>query len=66
MEIQYSEGMPCINIDREKRRMYFDTSGDYSELFADFYESYMMAMDPDDEAAQQRLVDYGRTMAEVE
>lgn len=48
MEIQYSEGMPCINIDREKGRMYFDTSGDYSELFADFYESYMMAMDPDD------------------
>lgn len=48
MEIQYSEGMPCINIDREKRRMYFDTSGDYSERFADFYESYMMAMDPDD------------------
>jgi hypothetical protein len=48
MEIQYSEGMPCIHIDREKRRMYFDTSGDYSERFAEFYESYMMAMDPDD------------------
>ena len=31
MEIQYSEGLPCINIDREKSRMYFDTSGDYSE-----------------------------------
>jgi len=47
MEIQYSEGLPCIVIDREKRRMYFDTSGDYSEAFAEFYESYMMAMDPD-------------------
>lgn len=48
MEIQYSEGMPCIEIDREKARMYFDTSVDYSEAFAEFYEAYMMAMDPDD------------------
>ena len=48
MEIQYSEGMPCVNIDREKGRMYFDTSGDYSEDFAEFYEVYMMAMDPDE------------------
>jgi len=47
MEIQYSEGMPCIVIDREKGRMYFDTSGDYSEVFAQFYEAYMMAMDPE-------------------
>jgi len=48
MEIQYSEGLPSIVIDREKRRMYFDTSVDYSEPFAEFYEAYMMAMDPDD------------------
>ncbi len=48
MEIQYSEGMPCVVIDREKNRMYFDTTGDYSEAFAGFYEAYMMAMDPDD------------------
>ena len=48
MEIQYSEGMPCIKIDREKGRMYFDTSGDYSEAFAEFYEAYMAAMDPDE------------------
>jgi hypothetical protein len=47
MEIQYSEGMPCIVIDREKGRMYFETSGDYSEAFAQFYEAYMMAMDPE-------------------
>lgn len=46
MEIQYSEGMPCIVIDREKGRMYFDTYGDYSEAFAEFYENYMAAMDP--------------------
>jgi hypothetical protein len=49
MEVQFSEAMPCRVIDREKNRMYFDTSGDYSEAFAEFYEAYMLAMDPDDE-----------------
>jgi hypothetical protein len=48
MEIQYSESMPCRVIDRQKNRMYFDTSGDYSEAFAGFYETYMAAMDPDE------------------
>lgn len=43
MEIQYSEGMPRIVIDEEKSRMYFDTTGDYSEELAQFYESYMAA-----------------------
>jgi methionine synthase II (cobalamin-independent) len=47
MEIQYSEGMPCGIIDEERGRMFFDTSTDYSELFAAFYETYMTAMDPD-------------------
>jgi len=47
MEIQYSEGMPCAVLDEVKNRMYFDTSKDYSELFAAFYETYMAAMDPD-------------------
>jgi hypothetical protein len=45
MEIQYSEGMPRMIIDREKGQMYFDTAGDYSEDFAAFYEAYMAAMD---------------------
>ena len=48
MEIQYSEGMPRIIIDRVKERMYFDTSGDYSEDLVEFYEIYMAAMDPDE------------------
>ena len=48
MEIQYSEGMPRIVIDREKGRMYFDTTGDYSDDLAGFYEIYMAAMDPDE------------------
>ena len=48
MEVQFSEGIPCRVIDRVKGRMYFDTSGDYSEAFAEFYEAYMAAMDPDE------------------
>jgi hypothetical protein len=48
MEIQYSEGMPCVVIDEEKHRMYIDTAQDYSEAFAEFYENYMTAMDPDE------------------
>jgi hypothetical protein len=47
MEIQYSEGVPRAVIEYDKHRMYIDTSGDYSEAFADFYEKYISAMDPD-------------------
>lgn len=48
MEIQYAEGMPEIVIDREKARMYFDTSADYSESFANFYEAYMESSETTD------------------
>ncbi|MCL1812184.1 MAG: hypothetical protein FWG29_01540 [Treponema sp.] len=48
MEIQYSENIPCAVVDAEKKRMYFQTDGDYSEQFAEFYESYMTASDPDE------------------
>jgi len=48
MEIQFSEHMPCAVIDRQKNRLYFDTSGDYSEAFAQFYETYLLAMDPEE------------------
>ena len=43
MEIQYSEGMPCALVDQAKGRLYFDTSKDYSEAFAAFYEAYLAA-----------------------
>ena len=43
MEIQYSEGLPRVVLDEAKGRMYFDTSGDYSEDLARFYEGYMAA-----------------------
>ncbi len=48
MDIQYSEGMPCLVLDQEKNRVYFDTAVDYSESFGEFYEAYMTAMDPDE------------------
>jgi hypothetical protein len=41
MEIQYSEGFPCLVIEREKERMYFDTSGDTSRALEAFYENYL-------------------------
>ena len=43
MEIQYSENIPCVKIDKEKGRMYFATDEDYSEAFGEFYEKYMEA-----------------------
>jgi methionine synthase II (cobalamin-independent) len=48
MEIQFCEGMPRAVIDTDKNRLYFDTSGDYSEELGDFYGAYMAAMDPDE------------------
>lgn len=41
MEIQYSEGLPCVVLDEEKRRMYFDTSGEITSDLEKFYENYM-------------------------
>jgi hypothetical protein len=41
MEIQFSEGLPCIVIDKSKERMYFETSGDPTAEFERFYENYM-------------------------
>jgi methionine synthase II (cobalamin-independent) len=48
MEIQYSEGLPRVVIDEAKARMYIDTSGDYSEDLAKFYEGYMRAEETGD------------------
>jgi hypothetical protein len=41
MEIQYSEGIPRVVIDRAKERMYIDTTGDTSTELAAFYENYL-------------------------
>ncbi len=40
MEIQYSEGIPRVVLDKEKGRMYFDTTGDTSADLAEFYEKF--------------------------
>jgi hypothetical protein len=41
MEVQYSEGIPRVVIDRAKERMYLDTTGDTSLELATFYENYL-------------------------
>ena len=41
MEIQYSEGIPCVIFDEEKKRMYFETEKDITSDFEIFYENYM-------------------------
>jgi hypothetical protein len=41
MEVQYSEGLPRVVIDRAKGRMYIDTSGDASMEMAGFYEHFV-------------------------
>ena len=48
MEIQYSGNIPCAVVDYEKKRMFFQTDEDYSEQFAEFYEQYLAAADPDE------------------
>jgi hypothetical protein len=41
MEVQYNEGIPRVVIDRDKQRMFIDTSGDTSTELAEFYEKYL-------------------------
>lgn len=41
MEIQYSEGLPCVVLDEPQQRMFFDVSGDITGALEIFYENYM-------------------------
>jgi len=41
MEIQYSEGLPCVVIDEYKERMYIDTAGDPTAELERFYENFL-------------------------
>jgi hypothetical protein len=45
MEIQYSEGIPCVNVDEAKGRMYFNTADEdaCAAAVGEFYEKYMAA-----------------------
>ncbi len=67
MEIQYSEGMPCVVIDRDKQRMYFDTTGDYSEAFAKFYEAFMAVSEGGDDLSDMAITPaFSRGIYELE
>lgn len=41
MEIQFSEGFPCVVFDETKHRIYFDTSGIHTHDLGKFYENYV-------------------------
>src|ERR1035437_9293425 len=66
MEIQYSEGLPCVQLDAAKGRMYFDTSGDYSEALAQFYEGYMAAEESHDYSAARIGAEYSAGIPALE
>lgn len=39
--LQYCEGMPCLKIDEENEKVYFDTSRNFAEELSRFYERYL-------------------------
>ena len=41
MEIQYSEGMPCLVVDETKERIYFETGGDPTGDLEKFYQNVL-------------------------
>ncbi len=41
MDFQYSEGLPRTVLDETEQRMYFDTTGDFSSEFEQFYENVL-------------------------
>jgi len=42
MEIQFSEGLPCVVTDEAAEKIYFDTSGDPTGELEKFYENVLM------------------------
>jgi len=41
MDSQYSEGQPRVVRNDSEKSMYIDTSGDFSDEFAEFYENFL-------------------------
>ncbi|MGD8237182.1 MAG: methionine synthase [Armatimonadota bacterium] len=41
MYVQYSEGMPCVDVDEEEGQIQFRQDDEYVEELAGFYESYL-------------------------
>lgn len=60
MTPQYSESMPSVKFNYEKKSIYFDTSRDSSLKCADFYEHYMAAEDSGDYSAFAISPEYSR------
>lgn len=42
MEIQFSEALPCVKLDKDRQRMSFDTSGDITGELEKFYENVLI------------------------
>jgi hypothetical protein len=53
MEVQFTEGLPCIKIDEERQRIFVDTADERScmEAIGRFYESYLHAEATDEWSA---------------
>jgi len=41
MYVQYSEGLPCVNLDIENKKIFFDTSKNMDAELESFYEKYL-------------------------
>jgi methionine synthase II (cobalamin-independent) len=41
MDVQYCEGLPRIVLQKDKKKIYFDTKGDFSEDLEKFYSNFM-------------------------
>jgi hypothetical protein len=63
MEVQIAEGVPCLTIDRERRRIFFDLSGDCSEPLARFYQTYLDAADTEPGRGDFSAFSIGRDFA---
>ena len=51
MTPQYSQSLPCVHLNEEKKSIYFDTSQETSQQCADFYEKYLNAIETGDSSA---------------
>ena len=63
MEVQIAEGVPCLTIDRERRRLFFDASGDCPQAQARFYQTYLEATDAEPGQGDFSALGIGRDFA---
>ena len=63
MEVQIAEGVPCLTIDRERRRVFFDSSGDCTNALTEFYQSYLAATEAGPDRGDFSALGIGRDFA---